>query len=206
MSESVLSLPMAGAAVPKDLRARVFSRPWFHRIDLGNGIVTPGFDDTPRKMNAVRMPENLSGKTVIDIGAYDGFFSFEAERRGAARVLATDRFCWQGTGMTDGEGFKIAHRALQSRVEVKRIAVEDISPATVGLFDVVLFLGVLYHSPDPLRSLRAARSVCREMMIIETYCDALDYPRPAMVFYPGATLNNDPSNLGARTFSALRGC
>jgi len=194
LNESVLSAPIGSADVSDDSFARVFARPWFHRIDLGNGIVTPGIDDTPAKLKFVRMPADLSGKTVIDIGAYDGFFSFEAERRGAARVLATDQFCWQGTGMTDGEGFKIAHRALRSRVEVKRIPVEDISPATVGVFDVVLFLGVLYHSPDPLRYLRAARSVCREMMIIETYCDALDYPRPAMVFYPGATLNNDATN------------
>lgn len=102
------------------------------------------------------MSENLSGNTVIDIGAYDGFFSFEAERRGAARVLATDRFCWEGTGMTDGEGFKIAHRALQSRVEVKRIAVEDISPATVGLFDVVFFSACC-----TIRLIRFATSVRR---------------------------------------------
>lgn len=177
-----------------ELRARVFSRPWFHRIDLGHGIVTPGVDDSPSKLKFMRIPANLSGKTVLDIGAYDGFFSFEAERRGASRVLATDHYCWQGTGMGDGNGFKIAHEALKSRVEAKLVPVEDISPATVGMFDIVLFLGVLYHAPDPLRYLHAARSVCREMLILETHYDALDYPRPAMVFYPGATLNNDPSN------------
>lgn len=178
----------------EELRAKVFSRPWFHKIDLGHGIVTPGIDDSPAKFKLMRIPESLAGKSVLDIGAYDGFFSFEAERRGASRVLATDHYCWLGTGMGDGQGFKIAHAALQSRVEAKLIAVEDISPATVGIFDVVLFLGVLYHAPDPLRYLRAARSVCREMLILETHYDALDYPRPAMVFYPGATLNNDPSN------------
>ena len=177
-----------------ELRAKVFSRPWFHKIDLGNGVVTPGVDDSPAKLKLMRIPESLTGKTVIDIGAYDGFFSFEAEKRGASRVLATDMYCWQGTGMGDGEGFKIAREALQSGVEAKLIAVEDISPATVGMFDVVLFLGVLYHAPDPLRYLRAARSVCRELLILETHYDALDYPRPAMVFYPGRTLNNDPSN------------
>jgi tRNA (mo5U34)-methyltransferase len=176
------------------LRNKVFSRPWFHRIDLGNGIVTPGVDDSPSKLKLMHIPENLTGKTVLDIGAYDGFFSFEAERRGASRVLATDQYCWQSTGMGDGEGFKIAHAALNSRVEAKMITVEDISPATVGMFDVVLFLGVLYHAPDPLRYLRVAKSVCKEMLILETHLDALDYPRPAMVFYPGGTLNNDPSN------------
>ena len=55
-------------------------------------------------------------------------------------------------------------------------------------------MGVLYHAPDPLLYLRAARSVCRDMMILESHTDAGDYTRPAMVFYPGATLNNDPSN------------
>ncbi len=181
-------------AYAAELRTKVFARPWFHRIDLGHGIVTPGVDDSPSKLKLMHIPDNLTGKTVLDIGAYDGFFSFEAERRGASRVLATDQYCWQGAGMGDGEGFKIAHAALRSRVEAKLIAVEDISPATVGTFDVVLFLGVLYHSPDPVRYLRIAKSVCREMLILETHLDALDYPRPAMIFYPGATLNNDPSN------------
>ena len=178
----------------EQLTEKVFARPWFHRIDLGHGIVTPGVDDSPSKLGIVHMPDDLTGKTVLDIGAYDGFFSFEAERRGAQRVLATDHYCWQAGGMGDGEGFKIAHEALNSRVEAQLIPVEEISPETVGMFDVVLFLGVLYHAPDPLRYLRVVRSVCREMMILETHLDAQDYPRPAMVFYPGATLNNDPTN------------
>jgi len=100
----------------------------------------------------------------------------------------------QGAVRRSGQGFEIAREALNSKVESKRIAVEDLSPETVGTFDVVLFLGVLYHAPDPLRYLRAARSVCKDILILETHIDALDYPRPAMVFYPGATLNNDPSN------------
>jgi len=141
----------------EQLSQKVFSRPWFHRIDLGGGIVTPGVDNSPSKLQHIHLPEDLTGKSVLDIGAYDGFFSFEAERRGARRVVATDQYCWKLTGMGDGEGFKIAHDALGSRVEAKLIPVEEISPETVGVFDVVLFLGVLYHAPDPLRYLRAAR-------------------------------------------------
>lgn len=183
-----------GNVATDDFRAKVYARPWFHRIDLRNGIVTPGIDDSPAKLKHIHMPENLAGKSVIDIGTYDGFFSFEAERRGASRVLATDHYCWTATGMGDGEGFQIARRALGSQVEAQLIPVEEISPETVGMFDVVLFLGVLYHSQDPLRYLRIARSVCSEMMILETHLDARDYPHPAMVFYPGKTLNNDSSN------------
>lgn len=54
---------------------------WFHRIDLGNGVTTPGADDTPLKLKHLQLPESLSGKTVLDIGAWDGFFSFEVEKQ-----------------------------------------------------------------------------------------------------------------------------
>ena len=108
----------------EQLSQKVFGRPWFHRIDLGGGIITPGVDNSPSKLQYMHLPEDLTGKSVLDIGAYDGFFSFEAERRGARRVVATDQYCWKSTGMGDGEGFKIAHDALGSRVEAKVIPVE----------------------------------------------------------------------------------
>jgi tRNA (mo5U34)-methyltransferase len=177
------------------LKERVNSHNWFHRIDLGQGVITPGIDDSPRKLAHVDMPADLAGWTVIDVGAFDGFFSFEAERRGAARVLATDHFIWRNVpGMFTKRGFDLAHEARGSRVESRDIPVEQLSPETVGTFDLVLFLGVLYHSEDPLRYLRLMRAICRRQLIVETHVDALDYPRPAMVYYPGATLNNDPSN------------
>jgi tRNA (mo5U34)-methyltransferase len=178
----------------RELRRRVYSRRWWHTIDLGHGIVTPGEDNTPDKLRRVRLPRRLRGLSVLDIGAYDGFFSFEAERRGAARVVAADRFAWIRGGMTSKEGFDLARSALRSRVEDVMIAVEDITLVALGTFDLVLFLGVLYHAPDPLRYLRNARSVCRGQLILETHIDALDYPLPAAVFYPGTTLNNDASN------------
>jgi len=189
-----LALP---AQRDEELLARlVAGRSWFHTIDLGGGVITPGVDDSWSKLQLIRLPESFAGKTVLDVGAFDGYFSFEAERRGAARVVAADEFCWSRPGdpMTDGQGFDIAHWARQSRVEKRRIPVEDISPETVGVFDYVLFLGVLYHSPDPLRYLRNVRSVCREQLILETHVDALEQERPMMVFYPGTSLNGDASN------------
>jgi tRNA (mo5U34)-methyltransferase len=178
----------------RELRRRVLGRPWFHTIDLGRGLVTPGVDNTPEKLRRVRLPRRLSGRTVLDIGAYDGFFAFECERRGAARVVAADQYCWTYGGMASKEGFDLARTALRSRVEDVMLGVEELTPAAVGTFDLVLFLGVLYHAPDPLRYLRNARAVCRGQLLLETHIDALDYPQPAAVFYPGATLNNDASN------------
>ena len=67
---------------------------WWHRIDLGNGITTPGRDDSPTKLVQVNLPQSLQGLSVLDIGAWDGFFSFECERRGAKRVVALDKAVW----------------------------------------------------------------------------------------------------------------
>jgi tRNA (mo5U34)-methyltransferase len=164
---------------------------WFHTIDLGGGLITPGIDNTPLKMPIMHIPDSLTGKTVIDIGAWNGAFSFECERRGASRVLATDWYCWQGDAK---RGFDTAKRALGSKVEEREIMVEDISKEEVGTFDLVLFLGVLYHSPDPLGYLRRCRDVCDGMIIMETLVDAMDYPRPAMAFYEADSENGDASN------------
>jgi len=177
------------------LRKQVASISWFHRIDLGHGIVTPGIDKTMEKIELMNLPPDLTGKTVIDIGAWNGAVSFECERRGASRVLATDYYCWHGGNNREGrQGFEIARSALKSRVEDLEIRVEEISPERVGMFDVVLFLGVLYHAEDPLGYLRRVRSVCKETAIIETSVDAMDYPRPALVFYEGDSLNGDVTN------------
>lgn len=176
------------------VKARVNARPWFHRIDLGHGIVTPGIDDSSRKPAGIHMPADLTGKRVLDIGTFDGFFAFEAERRGATRVLATDKVCWSLSGRETREGFRLAKTALRSKVEELEIPVEEITPWRVGTFDVVLMLGVLYHAEDPFRYVRIAASVCRDLLILETHVDAEDYARPAVVFYPGKTLNGDGSN------------
>lgn len=174
-----------------NLQAEVASTGWFHQIDLGNSVITPGTDNTLLKLSKLHLPTDLMGKSVLDIGAWDGAFSFECERRGARRVVATDWWCWQGSGK---RGFDIAKRALRSRVEERQIKVEDLTAASLGTFDLVLFLGVLYHAPDPLGYLRRVRELCSGMAVVETLIDAQDYDRPALVFYEGATMNNDPSN------------
>ena len=179
---------------PDTLRREVEKITWWHRIDLGGGLVTPGADVTPQRLAEIRMPENLSGLSVLDIGAWDGFFSFEAERRGARRVLATDSFCWGGGGWGTKDGFELARRALGSKVEDKWIQVLDLSPETVGVFDVVLFLGVLYHMKHPLLTLERVASVTTRHLILQTQVDLIAIKRPAIAFYPTNELNADPTN------------
>ena len=78
------------AAPSEDLRAAVAAQGWFHTIDLGGGLVTDGRDESPRKLGWIGLPSDLRGRSVLDVGAWDGFFSFECERRGADRVVALD--------------------------------------------------------------------------------------------------------------------
>jgi tRNA (mo5U34)-methyltransferase len=140
-------------------------------------------------------PDRLTGQSVLDIGAWDGAFSFEAERRGASRVVAVDSFCWNGEGWGTKTGFECARRLLESRVEDREVEVMDLSPETVGgVFDLVLFLGVLYHMPHPLLVLERVASVCARQLILWTQIDLAHLSAPAMAFYPGRELNGDPTN------------
>jgi tRNA (mo5U34)-methyltransferase len=177
-----------------DLQSRVDAIRWYHTIDLGGGVVTRGIDDSPLRLARVQLPESLQGKTVLDIGAWDGFFSFECERRGAARVVAADHFSWHGTGWGTKAGFTLARDALGSRVEDIDIDVMDLAPERVGTFDVVLFLGVFYHLRHPFLALERVASVTRDYLIVETVVDLVGFRRPAMAFYPARELNNDPTN------------
>jgi tRNA (mo5U34)-methyltransferase len=192
------------------LRRRVAQLRWFHTIDLGHGIVTPGEDESPAKLQKIRMPERLDGWSVLDIGAWDGFFSFEAERRGAERVLAVDPECWREPawaehGFGTMRGFQLARQALASDVEDRDIDLLDLSPETVGTFDLVLFLGVFYHLPDPWNHLARAAGVCSRLLIVETHADMLDCRRPAMAFYPGAEIDGDWSNWWGPNVALLSG-
>jgi tRNA (mo5U34)-methyltransferase len=118
----------------EDILDRINSREWLHRITLAPGIVTPGREDTSRKADLIAFPADFTGKTVLDVGTRDGYFSFEAERRGARHVVAYDQY------LPYRAGFNIVKEILGSKVEHRLGSVYDISPATVGEFDVVLFL------------------------------------------------------------------
>ena len=174
----------------EEVRKQVQQIRWHHKIDLGNGIITPGTVNNLSKLKTLGLPNDLTNKTVLDIGAWDGFYSFECEKRGASRVLAADSVVWKAKDWgTKKAGFDFAKKVLKSKVEEKLIDILEISPEKIGTFDIVLFLGVLYHMRHPLLSLEKVASVTNEMAIIETVTDMLDFERPAMAFYPGTEFN-----------------
>jgi tRNA (mo5U34)-methyltransferase len=179
----------------KALAEAVRQYQWFHSIDLGNGIVTPGAKSAAvHKIEATAFfdPIQMEGATVVDIGAWNGFYSFEAKRRGASRVLATDHVAWET--LRGRDAFDLSRSVLGLDIETLDIDVPDISPEKLGTFDVVLFLGVFYHLFDPIDGLRRAASLAKEVLVVETHMALGELDRPAMVMYPGAELNGDASN------------
>jgi len=181
---------------PKSLRERVEAMTWFHQIDLGDGVVSPGVvsQDTLRRQADVYFRDGLAGKTFLDIGCWDGYNSIEATRRGAARVLATDHFAWSDRCTGDRRAFDLARARLAPSIEVMDIDLPDLTAERVGTFDVVLFAGVFYHLRHPLLVLEQLAPLAKETFILETHLDARWMRRPAMVFYPGREQDGDPTN------------
>jgi tRNA (mo5U34)-methyltransferase len=160
-------------------------QPWYHTIDLGDGTLTPGIFDLRPTLDRYEIPADLTGLSVLDAGAANGFFSFEFERRGASRVLAVDiptsrqdmvvsvddtfrKEHQHDFDAFDPEKFHLARRRLGSRVERQEIDIYDLTPERVGTFDLVYCGSVLMHLSDPFRALRALRSVCRSRMLINS--------------------------------------
>ncbi len=175
-----------------DLNSIVNSLEWYQTLELGNGIITPGRFDHRPYLDNYSLPETLNGKTVLDVGAASGFFSFEFERRGA-NVVATDLPEWfnhdfgpnyrPDKTVESGQvylhrPFEVARDALGSKVQRKLINIYDISPETTGTFDIVFCGSVLLHLTDPIKALWNLASVTREKAIIATVIDREESERP----------------------------
>lgn len=165
---------------------------WWHSMDLG-GVMTPGHHDPRPFVDCLSLPD-LTGRSVLDVGTWDGFYAFEAERRGAKYVTATDKHIWS-EWPTGRQGFDLARRVLQSNVDDVEIDPLDLTNEAInGPFDVVLCLGVLYHMRHPLLLLEKLHTVTGDLLVLETHTDCLNLSKPAMAFYEGREIGNDPTN------------
>jgi tRNA (mo5U34)-methyltransferase len=169
-------LPMT--ATSEQARAALDQVPlWFHTFALnGAGLYTPGIARDHRyRLQAI--PEDLSGARVLDVGTFDGFYAFLAERRGAARVVALDneqyvdwiasRF---GIRLEPGAGFRAIAGLLGSSVEYRRL--DALEAEQLGeSFDLILCCGILHRVEAPLTLLRVLRSCLAPggRILLETY-------------------------------------
>lgn len=185
---------------------------WYHKIELPGGVVTPGW--APLNRDSYRVPEDLTGMRVLDIGAWDGFWTFEAMKRGAREVVAIDDFSdFLGSlDQRDRSGwqtFDLCRDALgfdHDRCQRIEMSVYDISEERLGRFDVVFCFGVLYHLRYPLLALDRLAAVCdRELFMESAILDDFSpyrggfgagYPGGQMVmeFYPDDQYGGNNTN------------
>lgn len=165
---------------------------WWHRIAVGDQI-TPGHNEESESTFKAMDISDLKGKSVLDIGCWDGFYSFKCEDLGAERVVASDRFVWDHPEFSD-DGFNFAHKHRNSKVEKLYASVEELPSKKLGKFDVVLMLGVLYHAKSPIQYIETAKELSKGIVIFETAVDLMDIPVPVARYYVHDELNHDPTN------------
>jgi tRNA (mo5U34)-methyltransferase len=191
-------LPPVPAVPPKpaDLDAegraiieKITGQEWYHSIDLGHGVITPGFVDHRDQLPYYALPASMAGMRVLDVATFDGFWAFEFERRGA-EVVAADIPAWTevdvprlmlryasafGLDRPTGSGFRLAHEILGSKVQRIESSVYDLDPEKVGTFDLVFISDLLVHLRDPQLALERAYSVCRgEVLVADVYTPQLE--------------------------------
>jgi tRNA (mo5U34)-methyltransferase len=206
-----------------NLRQRVAAIPvWYHRISLPGGIVTPGTN--PINPDCYRIPEDLSGKRVLDVGAWDGYWTFEALRRGAREAVGIDDFSdylgYLKPGQRRGwESFDLCRDALgypEQRCRRTEISIYDISEEKLGgRFDVAFCFGTLYHLRHPLLGLDRISAICDGQIFVESFvCDDYSAIRGGLghgyageqivaEFYPTDELAGNPTNWWGPTLHCL---
>jgi tRNA (mo5U34)-methyltransferase len=190
---------------PSAERARDFldsaSFIWHQRWELAPGVVTPGANDIGWLLHHVGLPADLTGLSVLDIGTTNGAAAFIAESRGAERVVAVDIF------PPEHFGFGEIAELLGSRASYVRASVYGLSSLLNESFDVVLFLGVLYHLRHPLLALDEVRALTRGTLLLETAVSDHELGDrrgdPVARFYRRSELGGDNSNWFAPTARAL---
>jgi tRNA (mo5U34)-methyltransferase len=158
--------PESPKEAPEGFDRDLFFAPhrWHQRWEIFHGIFTPGINSVDQICDFIGLPKDLRGLRVLDIGAWNGCFSFECERRGALEVVALS------LENSRQSGFLRIREAIGSRVvKYEQSSVYDISPDRLGSFDIVLFLGVLYHLRYPLLAIDKIRPLCEGTVFVETH-------------------------------------
>ena len=179
-------------------------RGWWHSFELPDGTLIRGVCDLPGLKNRIGqfpIAQDLHGKRVLDIGTWDGWFGFEMERRGA-EVLAIDNW--------DNPRFHEARALLHSRVEYRLMDMYELTPERVGYFDIVLFMGVLYHLKHPLLALERVCALATEMAAVDSFIlrdkhrpgEEVDQ-RPVMEFYETNEFGGQADNWVAPSLACL---
>jgi tRNA (mo5U34)-methyltransferase len=190
-----------------DFSGELAEKGWYHSFEFPDGTRIRGAMDLDYQRGRFArfpIPQDLSGKRVLDIGAWDGWFSFEAERRGAD-VTAID--------CVEVANFLSIHHRLESQVDYRILDFYELPQAELGRFDIVFFLGVLYHLKHPLLALEIVCALTTDVAIVESFVTDGDTwgehseEIPSMEFYETDELGNQLDNwIGPRVGCLLAMC
>jgi len=159
-----------------DLQARIDAMgPWFYPFEFPHGIrttsrlpesVVPIFTtrlEMVRRIVLEHFAGRLSASTCLDIGCHEGFYTMAMAEAGFRRVMGLDA---RETSLAKAR--LVAEAFGRREVEFLCADLEEAAPETIGEYDVVLLLGVLYHLANPMRCLRNVARLTRELLIVET--------------------------------------
>jgi tRNA (mo5U34)-methyltransferase len=156
---------------------------WYHSFEGIDGVMP--LEWLRERWKRFPIPVDLSGRRVLDIGPWDGWFSFEAERCGAS-VVSVDR--------DEIANYLEMHRRLGSKNDYRILDLYELPTAGLGTFDIVFCLGVLYHLKHPVLGLEIVCSLATEVAIVETFVIEGDPEIPVMEFYETDELNGHMDN------------
>jgi tRNA (mo5U34)-methyltransferase len=146
-------------------RKLVASVKWHHDWEILPGLRTKGSYSPKGMLDALRLPDDMTGMTVADVGASNGYFSFALRARGA-KVTAFDY------RHRDNSGFGLAQLINgMDDIAHHHVNVSGLDTSRHGVFDVVLALGLLYHTADPFTALSRAAGLSKGRLFVESYCD-----------------------------------
>jgi SAM-dependent methyltransferase len=166
----------------ENLRAALARYPFYHVIPLTPSVSTPGRVWPNEALSSRLLSEtDVRGKRVLDVGCRDGKFAFEAERLGAAEVVAIDNDLSRGA-------VEVVIPALKSRVHMEQLSVFDATPERLGRFDVVLCFGLIYHLRFPFWAFKLLRGVLVDdgLLLVETALVAMHEAVPLLYCPTGA--------------------
>src|SRR6266852_6987046 len=156
---------------------------WYHSFEGIDGVMPLAW--LHERWQRFPLPPDLTGKRVLDIGPWDGWFSFEAERRGAS-VTSVDR--------EEMANYLTMHQRLASKNDYRILDLYELPAAGLGGFDIVFCLGVLYHLKHPVLGLEIVCSLATEVAIVETFVIEGEPEIPVMEFYETTELNGHMDN------------
>ena len=168
------------------LQKEIDSIHWYHEFDFGDGLRSVSVSQAEDHRRAWRFIESelekidFKGKSVLEIGCWDGYWSFYAEKRGARHVLASDDV---SQNWANGAGLRLAHKLLNSKVEINQsVSIYEASKLN-RTFDIILCLGVYYHLVDPFAGFAEVRHLMHENSIAVFEGDATLELRPDTYYW-----------------------